>query len=499
MTWSPIQPLDPAVEESLGGDLTAVDVLHSQWREFTASLDETDKTTLRLRTLRKQAIETGILERLYDLDWGLTEKLVADGFAKDVAFRSGHDISDGVLATIQAQMDGLKLVIGFVRDDRMLSPSFIKELHALITSTQDAYDATDSLGRNVKTKLRHGTFKNWPNNVRRADGSILEFSPPEQVTGEIDRLIQLCGEMANKVHPVISASWLHHRFVQIHPFQDGNGRVARALTLLPLEGGRYPPIVVGRLDRDRYLNALDIANSGDLVPFSRLFAKFAMRSIRGELEKPVSAPAPQTTMEAAHAFALAWKQKEKAKTERKKLGVRIRAQEIHTRIQAWIKEMVDDLEAAFKEQGREIKADAGAAEPDSDNAYRWHRQIIKSAKQAGHYADLSSDKWWQKLQVEINGFRLQFVVSIHHVGSPRTGVMAITSFGLIQPRAEGTDYSNEKDYIETSWDAFSFSRDEEVENRTQDLCDWLDQSLATALRELSIRVLGGANIVSGGG
>lgn len=160
--------------------------------------------------------------------------------------------------------------------------------------------------------------------------------------------------------------------------------------------------------------------------------------------------------------------------------------------------MVDDLEAAFKEQGREIKADADAAEPDSDNAYRWHRQIIKTAKQAGHYADLSSDKWWQKLQVEINGFRLQFVVSIHHVGSPRTGVMAITSFGLIQPRAEGTDYSNEKDYIETSWDAFSFSRDEEVENRTQDLCDWLDQSLATALRELSIRVLGRVNISGGG-
>lgn len=478
--------------------MTAVDALHRQWREFTAALDETDKATLRLRTLRKQAIETGILERLYDLDWGLTENLVAEGLTKDVVFRSGQDISDGVLATIQAQLDGLELVIEFVRDDRVLSSSFIKELHALITSTQDAYDATDSLGRNVKTKLNHGSFKEWPNNVKRADGSILEFAPPEQITGEIDRLIQLYEEMINKVHPIVSASWLHHRFVQIHPFQDGNGRVARALALLSLERDHYPPIVVGRLDRDRYLNTLDIANSGDLAPFSQLFAKLAMRSIRGELEEPIPDPAPQTAKEVARAFARAWDQKEKAKTEQRKLGVHIRAQEMHARIQAWMKETGYDLEASFKEQGHEIKTDTRTAEPDSDNTDWWRHQIIKTAKQSGHYADLSSDKWWQTLQVDINGFRLHFVVSIHHVGSPRTGVMAITSFGRIQYRTQGTDYSIEKNFFRTSWDALSFSHDEEVENRAQDLYDWLDQSFTVALRELSIRVLGRSNGIEDG-
>jgi|GEM_PF-6737520 len=30
-------------------------------------------------------------------------------------------------------------------------------------------------------------------------------------------------------HPLLVAAWLHHQFVQIHPFQDGNGRVTRAL------------------------------------------------------------------------------------------------------------------------------------------------------------------------------------------------------------------------------------------------------------------------------
>ena len=499
MTWSPIQPLDPAVEERLRRDLTAVDVLHSRWREFTASLDEADKTTLRQRTLRKQAIETGILERLYDLDWGITRALVAEGLAKEVVFRSGQDISDGVLATIKAQLAGLELVIEFVRDDRLLSSSFIKELHALITSTQETYDATDSLGRKVKTKLNHGSFKNWPNNVERADGSTLEFAPPEQVTGEIDRLIQLYREMINKVHPIVSACWLHHRFVQIHPFQDGNGRVARALALLSLERDYYPPIVVGRLDRDRYLNALDTANSGDLAPLSRLFAILAMRSIRGELEEPIPTPTPQTAKEVARAFARAWDQKEKAKTEQRKFGLHIRAQEMHARIQDCIKKISDELESVFEEQGLNIKTVTRTAEPGSDQAGWWYREIIKTAKRLEYFADFSSGKWWQMLQMNINGFRLQFVISIHHVGSPRTGVMAIASFGLIQHRAEGAEYSSAKDYIETSLDAFTFSHDEEVENRAQGLNDWLEQSWTVALQELRNRVLGRANGVSGDG
>ena len=498
MTWNPIQPLDPKVEERLRGDLTAVDALHHRWRKFTAALDEADKTALRRRTLRKQAIETGILERLYDLDWGVTRALVAEGLTKDVVFRSGGEVSDGVLATIQTQLAGLELVIDYVKDERSLSSSFIKELHSLITRTQDTYDATNSLGKAVKVPLQHGSFKELPNNVQLADGTLVEFAPPEQVTGEIERLVQLYEEMINKVHPIVSASWLHHRLVQIHPFQDGNGRVARALTHLSLEKAYYPPIVVRRQDRDRYLNTLDAANRGDLAYLGQMFAKLAMRSIRGELEEPIPAPTPQTATEVARAFARSLDQKEKLETERRRRGVHIRSQETYARIQDWQKEINDELESVFEEQGLNIKTDTRKAEPSSEREGWWYREIIETAKRLDYYADFSSDKWWQMLQVNLNGFRLQFVVSIHHVGSPRTGVMAITSFGLIQHRAEGADYSSEKDYIETSPDAFTFSYDEQVENRAQDLYDWLDQSWAVALQELSNRVLGRANGIEDG-
>lgn len=496
MSWHPIQPLDPAVEEQLRGDLAAAGALHRQWLDFTAVLDEADKRELRRRTLRKQAIETGILERLYDLDWGLTRALVAEGLTKEAVFRAGGDVPDGVLSTLQAQMNGLQLVIDFVKEDRPLSPFFIKELHELITQTQKTYDATDTLGNPVQPPLRHGDFKKTTNNVIRSDGSLLEFAPPEQVDSEMENLVNLYNKMIDNVHPIVSAAWLHHRFVLIHPFEDGNGRVARALALLSLERDHYPPIVVSRNDRDRYLRALEVANDGDLTHFGQLFAKLAMRSIRNELQEPapISSPKPQTAKEVARAFAKSWDQKERQQAEQKAVGVHIRAEEMHARIEDWLKVASHDLENIFKEHKRRVKTNA--EEMKRDRSPKWRREIIRTAQHADYYADLTSDKWWQMLQVDINGFRMKFVVSIHHVGSLRTGVMAITSFGLIQhrtPRARGEGYSTAEDFVETSWDAFTFSHDEEVENRAGELNDWLDYSLAVAVQELSHWVVGRGN------
>ena len=496
MSWRPIQPLDPAVSERLRNDLAAADALHRQWQEFTAVLDEADRMELRRRTLRKQAIETGILERLYDLDWGVTRALVAEGLTKEAVFRAGGDVPDGVLPTLQAQMDGLQLVIDFVKEDRPLSPFFIKDLHRLITQTQETYDATDTLGKPAKPTLHHGAFKTLRNNVIRSDGSLLEFAPPEQVDGEIENLVSLYNKMIDQVHPIVSAAWLHHRFVQIHPFEDGNGRVARVLALLSLERDHYPPIVVSRNDRDRYLTALEKANDGDLTHFGQLFAKLAMRSIRNELQEPspISAPEARTAREVARTFARSWDQKERQETEQKTVGVHIRAEEMHARIEDWLDVAGRDLEDIFKEHGRRVKAQTKGEKKDRSS--RWRRPIIRTAQRADYYADLTSDQWWQMLQVDVNGFQMQFVVSIHHVGSLRTGVMAITSFGLIQhrtPRTQGEGYGIAEEFVETSWDAFTFSHDEEVENRSGELNDWLDHSLAIAVQELSHRVVGRTN------
>ena len=75
------------------------------------------------------------------------------------------------------------------------------------------------------------------------------------------------------VCPEVEAAWLHHRFAQIHPFEDGNGRVARALTAAVFLRTDYLVLVIRDEEhRDPYLDAIEAADGGNLKPLVDLFA-----------------------------------------------------------------------------------------------------------------------------------------------------------------------------------------------------------------------------------
>ena len=120
-----------------------------------------------------------------------------------------------------------------------------------------------------------GDWKKLPNNPLTGPGLIHEYCPPEFVADEMERLLKLHEQhVARGVRPEVEAAWLHHRFTQIHPFQDGNGRIARALATIVFLRSGFLPLVV-RSDeesKDLYLRALEHADNGDLAPLINLFA-----------------------------------------------------------------------------------------------------------------------------------------------------------------------------------------------------------------------------------
>lgn len=284
--WHPISPLDREVEKHLKDDLALLDRLAGSTYDLTSAGGGADHLGLRRRALRRHAIETGVIELLYRIDQTSTEALVVGGFGDDALERAGVALPPTVLSMLRLQLEGLEMVEDYVRAGYPLTTSLVRQAHALITRSQKTYDATDSLGRSLRARLTHGSFKTLPNNVRRPDGSVVKFAPPEQVNGEVEKLVEWYNGMTG-VHPVVSAAWLHHRFIQIHPFQDGNGRVGRALTLFSTFAHHYPPIVVDRRDRNRYFSALDAANQHDLAPLARLFIELMIRTIRTDLADPI--------------------------------------------------------------------------------------------------------------------------------------------------------------------------------------------------------------------
>ena len=184
-----------------------------------------------VRLNREWAIETGLIERLYTLDRGIIQLMIEQGVDAALIPHQSNQEPESTVAIINDQQDAIESVFTFVKGNRTLSTSYIKELHSLFTRHQSTTEGRDQFGRTVRVPLIRGDYKQQANNPTRPDGTEHVYCPPEHVAAEMDRLVELHAKHGNAA-PEVEAAWLHHRFAQIHPFQDGNGRIARALATL---------------------------------------------------------------------------------------------------------------------------------------------------------------------------------------------------------------------------------------------------------------------------
>src|SRR5262249_50746093 len=162
----------------------------------------------------------------------ITALLIERGIEAALIPRDASNRAPSELAAIlQDQEKALEWVFDFVGHGRPLSTSWIKELHALLTRHQTHVEGIDQFNQVQKVELVKGDYKILPNNPRRPDETVHYYCPPEQTASEMDRLIEMhLKHIQDGIPPEVESAWLHHRFTQIHPFQDGNGRVARAIS-----------------------------------------------------------------------------------------------------------------------------------------------------------------------------------------------------------------------------------------------------------------------------
>lgn len=273
--WHPIEDLPDNWRAMANQELESLPL---EWKNLSDQLRDTDtlpqfQEQFDERLNREWAIETGIIEGVYRIDRGTTKTLIEHGIKASLMPHGSTDRPpEWIVEVVKAQQDALEGIFAFVKQDRQLSSSYIKELHDALTRGQTTYDAKDPAGNWIKVPLEHGKWKTLPNNPTRPDGEMHEYCPPIHVDSEIEQVVKMHLKHTD-VPPEVESAWLHHRFTQIHPFQDGNGRVARALaSLISIRAGWFP-LLIRRQDTAEYIGALEGADAGELSPLVSLFAR----------------------------------------------------------------------------------------------------------------------------------------------------------------------------------------------------------------------------------
>ena len=288
--WKPLEGL-PDGAEDWGNPQCRV--LERQWLEARSKMKAGDPADRFIEAWlaernRAFAVETGQIEGLYTLKRGVTEQLVAEGFAGVVGAHTLENLADRVIAgLLKDQTAACEMLWQDVAERRPLTASMLKSWHALLTRHQETVTGLNIIdGRIRKVRVpfvRKGVWKIASNNPRRPDGVVHQYCPPEHVEAEMDRFFVIYNEeVAPRPYPVeVEAAWLHHRFVRTHPFQDGNGRVSRLLMAYAYVRRNLPSPIVTAEEKPAYIDLLEAADSGDLRVLVDGIAVLALRQLHG--------------------------------------------------------------------------------------------------------------------------------------------------------------------------------------------------------------------------
>lgn len=462
--------------------------LSSVWKERKGELEDNGAYREFLKKLQREwAIETGIIERLYTWDRGVTEVLIEQGIEASIISHKGgvsRQDAEHIQAVIQDHLGIVEGLFAYIKGDEPLTEHFIRGLQAQFTANQDYTDALTESGLIVTVQLLKGEYKKSANNPKRPDGEVHAYCPPELTKEEMERLVSIYREEESRHQPEVNSAWLHHRFTQIHPFQDGNGRVARALaSLVFLREGLFP-LVIRESDRKEYIGALEQADAGNLRPLVELFARrqkeAILKALGLEQQVQQSKYAQQIISSALEIL------KSKYAHKKQKLSaVYDHANKLFAVAENRFREIVEEIDQrlrAVTPPGHEkYQARTNAAPSSAKNRHYFQKQIVEAAKQFDYFANLDKHRAWVRITLATEQ-EFDYVVSFHGYGHGDTGILVASAFTYIKAPREGGGLEPVSLHPAAT-DLFQFNYAESYESTLKRFLEWLESSIAIAMAE----------------
>ena len=478
--WKPIEDLSDSEKALARPELHT---LANIWKGHLAELANTEAMRhFNARLARHWAIETGIIEGIYKIDRGITELLIEKGIETALIPHGATDRpAEAVVAILRDHETVLEGLFDFIASRRSLSTSYIKEIHQNLCAHQDTVEARDAQGRSLQPPLLKGAWKRHPNNPHRANGLLHEYCPPEQTASEMDRLIAMHHQHGlSNVAPEVEAAWLHHRFSQIHPFQDGNGRVARALASLVLLRAQLFPFTVDRSEREAYISNLEKADAGEFGPLVEMIAKAQRKALVKALSISESLITATTDIHAliqGSAKALKEKTTQSAREFESVYEMAERLQQVACR---QMEQIAQTIQSSLESVDPTFQCVVVESTPEQTQWY--HSQVVHVARELEYFADMRRYHHWIRMRIQESHIS-SIIVSFHPLGTRFRGIMAASAFYEQRPAASDQEPPMTPIPFRLNQEVFEFTFSDLMENVTPRFEEWLHDTLMVGLTQ----------------
>ncbi len=221
--WRALNPIQPPVRERL-------------WRKFMLDFNYNSNH------MEGNTLTYGQTEMLL-----LFGKVAGEPYMKDLEEMKAHNVV-------------LQMVIEKAgKADEPLTETFIRQIHKILLREDYTIYRRLENGTTSSYSIRAGRYKTRPNSVITNDGKLFKYASVEETPALMFDLLKWYNDVVsnNLLDPLQLATLFHYKYIRIHPFEDGNGRIARLLMNFILYRYGYPMIVIPSNDKVEYLSALN--------------------------------------------------------------------------------------------------------------------------------------------------------------------------------------------------------------------------------------------------
>lgn len=232
--------------------------------------------------IRMTCIDTNIIEGVFEFEGQTWSRLIRKGFyehsIEGFSKQSKIKKKSQVMRILNNTAGCMQLITPILNNFSLFSTSFIINLHKELLKDDnfEFYEIEDyNFPGSIYTSyclIPIGCYRKV-SICTRHKSSIVQFCHKHNIETHMEQFVEQAIKLLSSpsIDPFLKCAWLQWAFLRIHPFADGNGRMSRILSSIPLLQVNLPPVVVSSKNgvKQCYFDALQTADEeGNLLPLA---------------------------------------------------------------------------------------------------------------------------------------------------------------------------------------------------------------------------------------